>query len=220
MPRQYNGPVNGVTLILASRSQRRVRLLQEAGYCFRQVVSPYVEPPVGRSVDPVALTAAEAEAKAAGLVGHSEVEQSDNVVVLGADTVVVAADGCVMGKPTNRDEAEAMLCRLTGSEHRVVTSVALSSGGGDRQECFTDTARVSFDHLGRSTLGTYLESGLWRGKAGGYDLTEVEHDWKIRVEGDPTTVIGLPMHRLEPVLRRWQVPRPGAHVQPCRATGA
>lgn len=217
--RHYNVSVDQVTPILASRSARRVRLLQAAGYRFRQVVSPYVEPPLSPEGDAVALAVALAKAKAAALVDRNDFDDHA-VVVLAADTIVVGPDGRLMGKPADRATAEAMLARLAGGEHRVVTGVVLTSGCGDRSESFADTAAVRFGRPGRSQLDAHLTGGRWRGKAGGYDLDDMRHHWSATVEGDATTVIGLPMRRLEPVLECWSVPRVDIGVRPCRATGA
>jgi septum formation protein len=211
--------VEDATLILGSRSARRVRLLEAAGYRFKQVVSPFAEPPMPSSGDPVAHAIDLARAKAAALVGQHGFD--DRVVVLlAADTIVVGRDGRLMGKPADRDEAEAMLAGLAGGDHQVVTGVALCGGSGDRPESFADTARVRIGGLGTAELKAHLEGGRWRGKAGGYDLRDVEQQWSMSVAGDPTTVIGLPMSRLEPVLNRWSVHSNRDGVQPCPVTGA
>jgi len=215
----YNASVDEITLILASQSARRVRLLEVAGYQFKQVVSPYVEPPLPKVDDPDALGIALAQAKAAALLGNHGFDEHA-AVVLAADTIVVGPDGRLMGKPADREEAEAMLAGLAGGDHLVVTAVALTSGDGDRQESFADTARVSIGNLGSEELDSHLESGHWRGKAGGYHLGDVEQQWSMSVEGDPTTVIGLPMRRLEPVLQRWSVHAIRSGVRPSCVTGA
>ena len=73
-----------------------------------------------------------------------------------------------------------------------------------------DAARVAFGVLGESELQEYLESGEWRGKAGGYNLVDrQEAGWPVRCDGDPDTVMGLPMRRLQPVLRRLAQSSPG-----------
>lgn len=66
---------------------------------------------------------------------------------------------------------------------------------------FEDSTIVSMGMPSDSELGAYLDSGSWKGKAGGYNLSErIDAGWPIEFEGDPTTVMGLPMRRLIPLL--------------------
>ena len=68
---------------------------------------------------------------------------------------------------------------------------------------FADTARVRVGALPDALLEEYLASGLWRGKAGAYNLTErVEAGWPLEWDGDPGTIVGLPIERLRPLLER------------------
>ena len=94
------------------------------------------------------------------------------------------------------------------STHRVITGVAMMNaiqGSGDpvssRNQSFADTATVRFGGLTDEQLTDYLAKGDWRGKAGGYNLFDRQSaGWPITVQGDPTTVVGLPMRRLMPLL--------------------
>ena len=105
-------------LVLASQSPRRVELLTGLGIAFEQR-SVSVSEDLGDGEDPVsgAIRLATEKARAALRTG-------DDVLILGADTVVVI-DGDVLGKPRDRDEARSMIRRLSGRDHQVVTGVAL-----------------------------------------------------------------------------------------------
>lgn len=188
-------------LVLASRSPRRGQLLRQAGVAFEQVASPFddagmIDAMPGRDAQGLAMELAlrKARALARTLDGRH--------VVLGADTLCVGDDGSPRGQPTSRDAAEAMLRGFIGKAHDVVTGVALVRGGdGEVLASFADTATVRWGDVDAAWLEAYLDSGDWRGKAGGYNLYERQTaGWPIDVAGDPTTVVGLPMRRLEPVL--------------------
>ena len=69
-------------------------------------------------------------------------------------------------------------------------------------ESFADVAVVRFGAVSEQQLVTYLATEEWQGKAGGYNLFDRQSaGWPIEVEGDPATVVGLPMKRLIPMLQ-------------------
>lgn len=117
-------------------------------------------------------------------------------VVLGADTA------CVMGRqmygtPRNEHEAAEMINPFSGGVHEVVTGVALVDPFTGARELLADAATVRMGRLSPAQVDEYVKSGLWSGKAGGYNLEErVAAGWPIEVAGDPTTVVGLPMKLL------------------------
>jgi septum formation protein len=194
-------------LILASRSKRRAILLAEAGYRFEQVDPPFEDPPSPDGDDPAATAVALARAKVASTAMVRGVTQRSGPVILSADTIVVI-DGRLLGQPRDRREAESMLNGLQGRDHRVVTGVALLGGGQDEQT-LVDVAEVRFGPLRCEERSRYLDSGLWRGKAGAYNLAEVQDLWAVEVEGDSATVMGLPLRRLRPILERLSIePKP------------
>ena len=133
------------------------------------------------------------------------IEDDSSAVVLGADTLCVW-EGRLLGQPADAGEAIDMLRGFMDGEHGVTTGVAFV--GRDGRRCFfTDTARVRWGRVTHDELSGYIDSGDWRGKAGGYNLAErVEAGWPIEVDGDPTTVMGLPMRRLPALLHAWSVP--------------
>lgn len=194
----------GEPLLLASRSPRRRQLLLEARIP-HLAEDPGVDDGTlqpGMGATPSSWVTALAFLKAAaGLSRHAEPAG----VVLGSDTVCVL-DGRILGQPRDRDEAAAMLRAFENRPHEVVTGVALiwmPLGGPRRRHLFADSAVVRVGPLGERQIGEYLETGRWRGKAGGYNLEErIEAGWPIEFEGDPTTVVGLPMRRLVPCLHK------------------
>ena len=193
-------------LILASRSPRRASLLAEAGFVFKQRDPPYADPPQPEADHPdaLALAAELADAKARSLVEAGGVPGT--TLVLGADTVCLAEDGRLVGTPTTPEATLAMLRGFVGRSHRVVSGVALLRGGVTLER-FADVATVTWGAVDSATLEAYTVGGAWRGKAGGYNLYDRQAaGWPITVTGDPTTVVGLPMQRLAPLLVEHMAP--------------
>ncbi len=190
--------------ILASQSPRRAQLLTEAGVVFEQRSPPFADP----DQPPGHLRGDEAEAYAAALAeqkANSLAELIDGpALILSADTICVDDAGALVGKPRDRAHADVMLRSFIEAEHRVLTGVALLRVGPGEpvMASFADVAVVRFGSLSEQQLDVYLTTDDWRGKAGGYNLFDRQAaGWPITVDGDPATVVGLPMRRLMPMLR-------------------
>ena len=117
-------------------------------------------------------------------------------VVLGADTVCVA-DGEILGQPRDVADATRMLKLLRNATHITMTGVCMIDLRSGSRTMFVDQTHV---HVGRVTdrqIADYVKSGDWKGKAGAYNLSDRQGaGWPIEIEGDPGTVMGLPMRRL------------------------
>lgn len=186
----------GRRFILASRSPRRRLLLEEMGVAFEAAESGIddgsLEP---GACSPRQWVAALAYLKAAAVARSGA---GSGATVLGADTVC-AVDGRLLGQPRDAAEAEAMIRAVEDREHEVLTGVALVSS--ENRTFLADVAVVRVGRIGDEAIGEYIASGNWRGKAGGYNLSErLEAGWPIEVTGDPGTVMGLPVRRLAPLL--------------------
>lgn len=191
--------------MLASRSPRRRELLGRAGVEHEAIETGVDDGVLERGgVSPEVWVAALAYLKAmAGLSAASA-----GSLVLGADTVC-EVDGRLLGQPADEAEALAMLRAMSDREHGVLTGVALvwDEGGATRRDVFVDRARVRVGALSEASLAEYVASGLWRGKAGAYNLSErLEAGWPIEYAGDAGTIMGLPMERLAARLRGLGVP--------------
>lgn len=188
-------------VILGSASPRRAELLRQAGFDFIQQHSPLDE----AACDLAGLSVAEqvrtlAEAKARSLADH--LTRGAERLLLTADTLL-SLDDAPLGKPTDAAHARRMLESLVGRTHQVLTGVCLlDPARPDAFESFVDAADVTLGPLPDDELTIYIDSGAWQGKAGGYNLAELENRWRFEVTGDPTTVVGLPMNRLAPLLRQ------------------
>lgn len=118
------------------------------------------------------------------------------VVVIGADTVCVQ-DGQIIGQPKDRDHARQIIYEMRESTHEVLTGVALLDPCSDRRDLFVDRSIVTVGKISDAQVEQYLDSGLWQGKAGAYNITErLAAGWPIEFTGDETSIVGLPLARV------------------------
>lgn len=140
--------------------------------------------------DPHAIAALNAARKA---------EAVEGALVLGADTVV-ALDDELFGKPRDRDDARAMLARLSGTTHSVVTGVALRRG--EQVDVQTEETRVTMRALTDAELDDYADSGEGMGKAGGYAIQETADRFVTHLDGAFDNVVGLPVDLVRAMLEQ------------------
>src|SRR5262249_52798435 len=111
--------------------------------------------------------------------------------VLAADTVV-AVGRQIIGKPEYLNEAASALQTLSGRSHRVFTSICLVTDSG-AIPLRTFQTRVRFKRLSREEVDSYLASGEWRGKAGGYAIQGIAGAFVQKIVGSYSNVVGLPL---------------------------
>ena len=177
-------------LILASGSPRRQELLRSLGIEFDVRPADVDETPFPDE-DPVDYVARLATTKAMVAAGVGE-------LVLAADTTVTL-DGRILGKPTDADDAIAMLHLLRGRTHQVHTGVALQHGDGGELRVEVDTAEVVMDDVSSDVIAWYVSTGEPMDKAGSYGLQGIGGMLVSEIRGNPQTVIGLPMT----IVRDW-----------------
>jgi septum formation protein len=172
-------------LVLASASPRRAELLRAGGYAFDVLPSGVAEWPY-----PGGDAAAYAEALARAKAG---VDAETDHPVVAADTIVVV-DGAVLGKPADARDAAAMLRRLSGRTHEVITGVAVRRDGATR----SGTARtlVTFRPLTDADIEDYVRTGEPLDKAGAYAIQGAAGGFVTELDGDADTVVGLSLSLL------------------------
>jgi len=185
-------------IVLASASPRRTQLLSLLGIAHEVDAGHDVDETPGPTETPAALAVRLARAKAEAVAARHP-----DRLVLAADTVVVL-EGAILGKPVNPADAEAMLARLAGREHEVVTAVALAGPDGIRQR--VDRTRVRFRPLDAETIRRYVATGEPLDKAGSYGLQGYGAVLVERIEGDPFGVIGLPVRLVVDLLAEADAP--------------
>ncbi len=184
-------------LILASGSPRRRELLRNAGFIF-EVIPPEVAEDNPDNDAPAKLVERLALDKAEAVAGRFR--RQDNVVVLGADTVVVV-DSTLLGKPASPAEARQMLQRLSDRTHEVITGVALVEPETARRTVAHETTRVFFRPLEPQEMEDYVATGEPLDKAGAYAIQGGASRFVTRVEGCYFNVMGLPVALVDRLLR-------------------
>jgi len=124
-------------------------------------------------------------------------------LVIGADQLV-SSGGQVLGKPTHRDGARAQLRTLLGKSHDICTGLCVIAPGQTVHQL--DVARVTLFSLSDEELERYLDLGEWEGCAGAYRVEGAGRALFAGLEGDMTSVQGLPLLRLVRILRDLGVP--------------
>ncbi len=187
-------------LILASSSPRRCEVLRNAGFEFEVVPSEADE----------AYHSAEAPAANAERIARLKAETvarrfgpADDVVVLAADTIVIVGSE-VLGKPRSPEDARAMLEKLSGRAHEVISGVAVASPGGKRMLVAHETTRVYFRRLDAEEIAAYVATGEPLDKAGAYAVQGRAARFVTRIEGCYFNVMGLPVALVDSLLRRWR----------------
>lgn len=201
-------PMPQPRLILASQSPRRRQLLREAGLD-HEAVHPGVDdgllaPPTnGTSPEQWSVALAFLKASAAASSLRMDDGAMTPTIIIAADTIVHHR-GEFIGQPKDLDDAERILRLLDNDTHDVVTGVALLDPHSGRRDLFADRAVVNVGAVGGERIGEYLATGMWKGKAGAYNLSErIAAGWPITYTGDPGTIMGLPIPLLTERLRHF-----------------
>ena len=169
-------------IVLASTSPQRRAILEQLDLPFI-VAPPRYEERDSPDADPVALVREHAQGKARSVGLH------EDCPVLGVDTAVVV-DGQSLGKPGDAGEAEAMVERLSGRTHEVISGLCLATPGWE--ELHHELTTVTFRPLTARDLAHYIGSGEWKDRAGGYAIQGLGASLVERIEGDYLNVVGLP----------------------------
>ncbi|MBN8920664.1 MAG: Maf-like protein [Rhizobiales bacterium] len=185
--------------VLASGSPRRLSLLNQAGIEPDHLMPAEIDEIPKKGELPRVLATRLAREKAEAIV--SSVRSEDEfreAYILSADTVV-AVGRRVLPKAELLDEAAQCLRLLSGRSHRVYTGVCLVTPKGNYRQRLVET-RVRFKRLSREDLESYLASGEWRGKAGGYAVQGLAGTFVVKLVGSYTNIVGLPLYETASLL--------------------
>ena len=183
-------------IILASASPRRQELLRLILNEFTVCVSNVEE------IIPEGLNTAKIPEYLANLKTTDVAKDYSDSVVIGADTCVII-DGEVLGKPHSKDEAVAMLKKLSGKTHKVITGCSIMYG--EIKDIFSVETEVEFFCLSESQIEEYVNSDEPYDKAGGYGIQSKGALFVKKINGDYNNVVGFPVaelnRRLENILK-------------------
>ena len=184
-------------LVLASASPRRLDLLARFGVVPDSIDPADIDEAVRKRERPRAHAVRLASEKAAAVAARHP-----DAVVLAADTVVAAGQR-ILPKTDDEGSARACLTLLSGRRHRVLTAVTAIAGGTARHR-LSDTV-VAFKQLTAAEIDAYIESGEWRGKAGGYAIQGHAEAFVRYLAGSHSGVVGLPLFETSSLLRSFGI---------------
>jgi septum formation protein len=201
-------------LVLASASARRLQLLAQVAIEPDKLLPAEIDEVPLRKELPRAYARRMAQTKAEVARHHADrfPELSGGAYILAADTVV-AVGRRILPKPALTDEAATCLRLLSGRGHRVYSGICLITPRGRKRTRIVET-RMRFKRLSREEIDTYLASGEWEGKAGGYAIQGRAGAFVARLVGSYTNVVGLPLYETMallmgegyPAYDRWMIP--------------
>lgn len=180
-------------IILASTSSARRALMDGLGVAYRAEA-----PGVDEEVAPE-THARDAVAELAQRKAKAVAARHPGAWVIGSDQLGWFG-GERLGKPANRDAARRQLSAMAGATHELWTGVCLV--GPSHVEVVVDVARITLYPLGEDELERYLDTGEWEGCAGSYRIEGRGQALMSAIEGDRTSIQGLPMLPLVAMLRR------------------
>jgi septum formation protein len=188
-------------LILASASPRRAELLRLLKVDF-QVMPGDVAEVTHEHLSPLEVCQLNAHRKT-----FAAAKKFPDSLVLGADTLVFL-DNEILGKPRNLAEARAMLSRLQGRTHQVVTGLSLIHLRKHQERIFAASTDVLFHPLDPAQIREYIGKVHVLDKAGAYAIQEAGEMLISEISGSYSNVVGLPVELLREELEAWGKPRP------------
>jgi septum formation protein len=198
------------SIVLASRSPRRLQLAAAEGWRVRVIVPPEEAEseaaPRGpdESLAQYVCRLAMAKARAVATGG---LESPLEGTILACDTVA-EVDGQILGKPADRADARRMLLDLSGCRHRVVSGVCLWRQPDGEPLQGDAESLLEMGELSDEFLDWYLDSGMWAGKAGACGFQDERLPLRL-VAGSPSNVVGLPLELVREMLARMDEEKPG-----------
>ena len=190
---RYMLPPPKYQLILASQSPRRKQLLAEAGISVDHVFAADIDETLIKSERPkdyvLRMAQQKADAVASRLGGQ---------FILSADTAVICGRR-ILPKAETAEEARHCLQLLSGRSHRVYGGICLYLPNGEWRTKLS-VSRVKFRPLSLADKHAYLQSGEWRGKAGGYAIQGRAGLYVREITGSYSNIVGLDMHKVAGLL--------------------
>lgn len=185
------------SIVLASASPRRRKLLSEAGFTFDVCPSDIDESCFStEGLDSRRFAEILALAKAKNVA-----QKHPDCLVIGADTVV-DFEGCIVGKPDDEEHAKEITKKLFSKPHKVITAIALVRLNNGIEMVDSNVTSVLPRPLTPEQIKEHIESGNWKGKAGAYGIRECGDEFIERIEGSFTNVVGMPMELFARMLEK------------------
>lgn len=200
--------IETVPIVLASASPRRRSLLEQLGLLFK-IVSVDSEPLPLSSEHPLEYVIRAAKVKAfaaaAALEPRSVIIAADTVVIYTKDDVFEIIGKPQLGKPQSGNDSFSMLSRFQGGKHQVITGCCIvwpleENITSVQYETFYDTASIQFGQWDKDILSSYISTGESNDKAGAFSIQGIGAFLIDIIEGNYTTILGLPLPQLVKLL--------------------
>lgn len=182
-------------LILASKSPRRKEILEMAGYDFSVKVSNADENVKAKSVKQMSLMIAKRKCDAV-------FEENKDCVIISADTIVYI-NKKVLEKPKDKDDCREMIKLIQDNVHEVYTSVVVKSS--EKEMSFLEKTKVFVSKMSDEEIEEYINTSEPYDKAGAYAIQGIFAKYVSKIEGDYYNVMGLPICRLNKVLKEFDL---------------
>lgn len=179
-------------IVLASASPRRRELLKQVG--FTPVVVPSQVKEIITKTQPEEVVM-ELSAQKAEDVAKSYEKITHAAVIIGSDTVV-AAEGEILGKPKDVEDAARMIAMIQGRTHQVYTGVTMIFAQTGERVMFAEKTDVEVYPMTENQIQRYIETGEPMDKAGGYGIQGCFAAYIKGISGDYNNVVGLPVGRV------------------------
>ena len=190
------------SIILASKSEVRKKILEKNGIICKVIPAEINEDQIKESLLEATATPELISKNLAELKANKISEKKPNELVLGADSVV-DLNGELISKPTNRKEALAILQKLNGKKHQLISSICISKNGSMIWN-FTDASTLTMKKLNLDEIKSYLEK-IRDKELYAYGVYQIEADGRSlfsKIEGDENTIMGLPVKQIKKYLSR------------------
>lgn len=181
-------------IILASKSPRRKEILASAGYSFDVKVSNADENVIADDIREMSLMISKRKCDAV----YSE---NQDAIIISADTIVVI-NNKVLEKPKSIDNCREMINMIQNNVHEVYTSVVVKSK--EKEVSFLETTKVYVGEMTKEEIEEYINTSEPYDKAGGYAIQGIFGKYIEKIEGDYYNVMGLPIYRLNKVLKEFK----------------
>jgi septum formation protein len=180
-------------LILASSSLRRAEVLRNAGFVFEIRPAGVDETRLPHeSAENYVRRVAQAKAHLVAQVARAAGERA---IVIAADTIVLA-EGQILGKPKDAEDARRKLRLLSGKTHEVLTALSVINILASNEALHVEKTRVEFLKMSEEEIENYIQTGEPFDKAGAYGIQGIAGRFATRIEGCYFNVLGLPLSRL------------------------
>ena len=186
-------------IVLASKSPRRSELLERIGLEFTVFPTDFEEKD---HLPPEEIAIHNAIGKAQKAASHFR-----NALVIGVDTIVVAVNGDILGKPKDKKDAKRILRLLSNTTHKVMSGICVIDSDSNKNIVSVETTIITMDRLDEDDIDAYIASGEGEDKAGGYAIQGLGSLYISKIEGDYFNVVGLPINRLRKILQKFGVKR-------------